>query len=274
MRATLTGAAGALLVGGPTALAFFSGGFFDRPRIVAGLVAWALVILAALLVPRPLPSGFPAALALAALALLTGWTALSITWAPLAARAEADLQRLLLYLGFFIAAVALLRGPRARRWLEPALVLGAFVVVGYGLSERFLPGLVELDRSFAAAGRLEQPLTYWNAFGLLAALGLVLAVRIAGDADRPGPLRGAAAAAGVVLGLGAYLTFGRGALAAVAAGLLVLIALAPDGRFQLLSAAVVAGAAGLAALLATRYPTREDARGGTGRRRRRRGRGR
>ena len=114
---------------------------------------------------------------------------------------------------------------------------------------------MELDRSFAAAGRLEQPLTYWNAFGLLAALGLVLAVRIAGDADRPGPLRGAAAAAGVVLGLGAYLTFGRGALAAVAAGVLVLIALAPDGRFQLLSAAVVTGAAGLAALLATRYPT-------------------
>ena len=255
MRATLTGAAGALLVGGPTALAFFSGGFFDRSRIVAGLAAWALVILAALLVPRPLPRELPGRLALAALALLTGWTALSITWAPLAARAEDDLQRLLLYLGFLIAAVALLRGSRARRWLEPALVLGAFVVVGYGLSERFLPGLVELDRSFAAAGRLEQPLTYWNAFGLLAALGLVLAVRIAGDADRPGPLRGAAAAAGVVLGLGAYLTFGRGALAAVAAGVLVLIALAPDGRFQLLSAAVVTGAAGLAALLATRYPT-------------------
>ena len=145
-------------------------------------------------------------------------------------------------------------------------MLGAFVVVGYGLSERFLPGLVELDRSFAAAGRLEQPLTYWNAFGLLAALGLVLAVRIAGDADRPGPLRGAAAAAGVVLGLGAYLTFGRGALAAVAAGLLVLIALAPDGRFQLLSAAVVAGAAGLAALLATRYPTVKTLVEGPGRR--------
>ena len=127
MRGTLTGAAGALLVGGPTALAFFSGGFFDRPRIVAGVVAWALVILAALLVPRPLPeSSFPAALALAGLALLTGWTALSITWAPARpARAEDDLQRLLLYLGFFIAAVALLRGPRARRWLEPALVLGA-----------------------------------------------------------------------------------------------------------------------------------------------------
>ncbi len=255
MRGTLTGAAGALLVGGTTALAFFSGGFFDRPRIIAALVAWALVILAAVVVARPLPSGLPGRLALVGLALLLGWSALSMTWAPLAGRVEDDVQRLLLYLGAFIAAMALLRGPRARQWLEPALVLGALVVVVYGLSERLLPGLVELDRSFAAAGRLEQPLTYWNAFGLLAALGLVLAVRLAGDADRPGSLRGAAAAAGVVLGLGAYLTFGRGALAAVAAGLLVLIALAPDGRFQLLSAAVVAGAAGLAALLATRYPT-------------------
>jgi O-Antigen ligase len=255
MRATLIGAAGALLVGGPTALAFFSGGFFDRPRIVAGLVAWALVVLAALLIARPLPSRLPGRLALGGLALLVGWTALSFTWAPLAGRVEDDLQRLLLYLGFFAAATALLRGPRARRWLEPSLVLGALVVVSYGLSERLLPGLVELDRSFAAAGRLEQPLTYWNAFGILAALGFVLAARIAGDPDRPGPLRGSAAAAGVVLGLGAYLTFGRGALAAVAAGLLVLFALAPDGRSQLLSVVVITGAVGLAALLASRYPT-------------------
>jgi hypothetical protein len=255
MRATLIGAAGALLVGGPTALAFFSGGFFDRPRIIAGLVAWALVVLAALLVERPLPSRLPGRLALGGLALLVGWTALSFTWAPLAGRVEDDLQRLLLYLGFFAAATALLRGGLARQSLEPSLALGALVVVSYGLSERLLPGLVELDRSFAAAGRLEQPLTYWNAFGVLAALGFVLAVRIAGDPDRPGRLRGSAAAAGVVLGLGAYLTFGRGALAAVAAGLVVLFALAPDGRSQLLSVVVITGAVGLAALLASRYPT-------------------
>ena len=34
----------------------------------------------------------------------------------------------------------------------------------------------------SAAGRLDQPLTYWNATGALAALGLVLCARVAGDA--------------------------------------------------------------------------------------------
>ena len=92
-------------------------------------------------------------------------------------------------------------------------------MVAYGLSERLLPGIVELDRSSAAAGRLEQPLTYWNAYGLVAAIGFVLAVRIAGRPGRaPRRCGRLAAAAGVVIGFAGYLTFARGALAAAAAG--------------------------------------------------------
>src|SRR5215218_10782118 len=154
-RAALAIGAG-VAVAGPTALAFFSGGFFDRPRLIAGIAAWALVLLAALLAPRPLPSFTPGRLALAGLFLLTAWTALSLIWAPLGGRAQDDLQRLLLYLAFFTAALALLRGPVVRRWLEPAVVLGSLTVIGYGLAERLLPGLLEFDRSRTAKGRLEQ----------------------------------------------------------------------------------------------------------------------
>ncbi len=211
--------------------------------------------IAAVLVPEPLPSSVPGRLALAGLLLLTAWTAASVSWAPIGGRAQDDVQRLVLYLGVFIAAVALLRGPLARRWLEPSLALGTLVVVAYGLSERLLPGLVELDRSSAAAGRLEQPLTYWNAYGLVAAIGFVLAVRIAGDLERPQWLRAAAAASGVVIGLACYLTFARGALAAAAAGLLVLVAFAPAGRAQLRVVGIVLAPTFLAALAASRYPT-------------------
>ena len=260
-RAALAIGAG-VAVAGPTALAFFSGGFFDRPRLIAGIAAWALVLLAALLAPRPLPSSTPSRLALAGLFLLTAWTAVSLIWAPLGGRAQDDLQRLLLYFAFFTAAVALLRGPLVRRWLEPAVVLGALTVVGYGLAERLLPGLLEYERSQTASGRLEQPLTYWNAEGAVAAVGLLLAIRIAGDAGRPRALRSAAAAAGVVLGLGVYLTFSRGALAAVAAGMVVLFALAPAARPQLRGAVAVLGAAALAALVASRLPTVESLGGG------------
>jgi hypothetical protein len=249
-----------VLVTGPTALAFFSGGFFDRPRLVAGIVAWALVVVAAVTAARPLPRSVPGRLALAGLSLLTAWTAVSLAWAPLSGRAQDDLQRLLLYLPFFIASVALLRRPLVRRWLEPAVVLGALTVIGYGLAERLLPGLIELDRSRTATGRLEQPLSYWNALGAVAAIGLVLAIRIAGDPERSKWVRGTAAAAGVPLGLGVYLSFSRGALAAVAAGLVVLVALAPEARPQLRSALAILGAAAAAALVASRLPGVESLR--------------
>ncbi len=241
------------LITGPFVLAFFSGGFFDRPRIVAGLVAWALVAVAVLVAPQPLPSSRAGRVALGGLALLCVWTALSIIWSPIAGRAQDDLQRLVLYLGFFIAAIALLRAEQTRRPLEPLLVLGAFVVVAYGLSERLVPDLIELSRSRTSAGRLEQPISYWNALGAVAAIGFVMAVRVSGDVDRPRLVRMAAAASGVTLGLGIYLSFSRGALAAAAAGLLVLLALAPSGRAQLRSALLVSGLAALAALLATAF---------------------
>ena len=240
MSRSLSAAGAAVLIAGPTVLAFFSGGFFDDPRLMAAVVAWALVGLAALVARRPLPRTASGRCALGALALLAAWTALSLTWAPLGTRAEDDVQRILLYLGAFTAAVALFDQPWVRRGLEPLLALGALVVTGYGLVERLLPGLVELDRSRTSDGRLEQPVTYWNAEGAIAALGLVLAVRVAGDPRRPRAIRCVAAAGGVILALTTYLSFSRGALAAVGAGLLLLLALAPDGRAQARAVLVVA----------------------------------
>jgi O-Antigen ligase len=255
MRRALPGVATAVLIGGSTTIAFFAGGFFDRPRLVACAVAWLLVALAALFAARPLPASTPGWMALAGLSLLCAWNALSVSWAPVAGRAEDDLQRLLLYAGTFIAALAFLRDTGVRRWVEPALALGVLVVTLYGLSERFLPGLIELDRSRTGSGRLEQPLTYWNAFGILAVLGLILAMRIAGDRARPAWLRAGAAAAAVPLGLGAYLSFARGALAALAVGTLVLVALAPALREQLWSIVTAIAASGMAAALASALPT-------------------
>jgi hypothetical protein len=258
MRRSVLAVGAAVVIFGPTALAFFSGGYFGPARLIAAITTWALVIVVALMAPRPLPSSTAGRLALAGLTLLTVWTALSISWAPVAGRAQEDLQRLVLYLGFFFAALVLLRGSNVRRWLEPTLVLGTFVVIAYALSERLLPGVVELARSESAAGRLEQPISYWNALGLLAAIGFVLATRVAGDPERERALRAGAAAAAVVLGLGVYLSFSRGALAAVAAGVVFLLALAPRARPQLRAAVAVVGASVVAAFVSTLLPTVES----------------
>jgi len=248
-RATVRSAAAAVLLAGPTVLAFFSGGYFDEARLWAAIGAFALVLVAALVSDAPFPKSWPGRLALAGLAGLTAWTALSINWAPLAGPAFHDTQRLLLYCAALLAAAALLRGWATAEAVEPALAAGTFIVISYGLSGRLLPGLIHLSSSLSAAGRLEQPLTYWNATGALAAIGFVLCARLAGAAERRTITRTLAAAAAVPLGVGVYLSFSRGALAALAAGLLVLLMLAFD-RPQLRAIAITLGGAVLASIAA------------------------
>jgi hypothetical protein len=253
MRRAVLVAATVCLLGGPTVLAFFSGGFFTEPRLIAAIVAWALVLALAIAGERSLPRALPGALALGGLALLTAWTALSIAWAPLAGAAVESVQRLVLYTGALAVAGTALAATRLARAAEPALAAGATVVIGYGLAGRLLPDIVELARSERAGGRLEQPITYWNAEGMLAAVGLVLCARLAGDPSRPRAVRALAAAAAAPLGAGVYLSYSRGAIAAALAGLLVLVAAAPSTA-QLRAAALVLAGGTAAAAIAAAFP--------------------
>ena len=250
-RAALTAATAVALVG-PTALAFAAGGYNDRPRLIAGIVVWSVLAVAVLAGARPLPRRRPGRMALAGLALLAAWTGLSLAWAPLAGPAFHDAQRVVVYLGALAAAAALLYPRAAARAAEPVLAAGTVIVIGYGLSERLLPSAVHLVRTFSAAGRLDQPLGYWNAMGALGALGLVLCARVGGDRTRPDALRIAAAGAAPVLGMGIYLSFSRGALAALAAGLVVLTVLAPTWP-QLRSTVVAVAGGVVAAFAASRF---------------------
>ena len=147
--------------------------------------------------PAPLPRSRAGRLALAGLVLLTALErAVGDVGAAEGAGASRASQRLVLYTGALLVAVGVLRIPRvAARGRAGAGRRRSTVVIGYGLAGRLLPGLVELERSRSAGGRLEQPITYWNAEGALAAMGLVLCARLAGDRTRPGWMRAAAAAA-------------------------------------------------------------------------------
>jgi O-antigen ligase len=247
VRRFALGAGSLLLVLGPTALAFFTGGYFEGPRAVAGLGAWLVVVVAALAGAR-IPRTRWTIVTIAGLVSLAIWTLVSILWAPIASGAYDAGQIALLYVGMLVAASMLLRG-RAVGWVEPSLVAGAVVVIGYGLGNRLLPGLLHYSRSVNAEGRLEQPLTYWNAMGELAAIGLVLAIRIAGDASRPRWLRAIAVSMTAPLGLGLYITFSRGALFACLAGVVALIAIAP--RREQLWAVLRCVVAGVVAALAS-----------------------
>jgi hypothetical protein len=224
---------------GPGVLACFNGGYFDRPRLWAAIAAWALLAVAAVARPRPLPASTAGRLALGGLLALTAWTGLSLTWAPDGSPAGDDLQRLLLYLPYLAAAIAVVR----RRLAEPLLLAAITGACAYGLAERF--GVIDLTPVATAGDRLAYPLSYWNGTGAFAALGLILAAALTGDRARSPALRSAAAASAPPLALTLILTFSRGGLGALAAGLLVLLALAPT-RARIGGVLVVA-AGGLAA---------------------------
>ena len=251
-RAALTAVqAGLLLL--PVVLAFFSGAFFEGARLIAAICAWALLALAALAVPGlPLPGAKPARTALVALAGLAAWTWIAASWSSSPAGADQELELALLYLPALAAGAIAWTDRRAARMVEPALAAGALIVIGYGLSGRLLPGVVHLHATARAGGRLEQPMTYWNATGALAAIGLVLCARVAGDVTRPRALRIAAAAAAAPLGMGAYLSFSRGAIACLLAGLAALVAF-DRSRAQLRAALIALGAGALAGAAAAPF---------------------
>jgi hypothetical protein len=246
MRRPAAHAVQAALLAGPTVLAFFDGGYFTGPRLGALVVTYVLLAGAAL-TSRHRSGPFltrAGAAAVGGLLLLAVWTSLSASWAPVEVAAVDARERAFLYLGAVVAAALAFRDRAAAAWVEPALAGGVVVAIGYGLLDQL--ALVDLADSAAAGGRLYHPLTYWNAEGALAAIGLVLAARLAGTRSRPLALRLAAAAAGPLLGLGVYLTFSRGSLTALGVGLAVLLALTPTWT-QLRSVAIAVEASALAA---------------------------
>lgn len=241
MQSAIRTASAVVLLAGPVLLAFRSGGYFADPRLVAGIVAWILAALAFVTCRRPFPVTAAGRLAVGGLAALTVLVGLSILWAPIAGTAQSDLQRLLLYLGALLAGVALLRGRMGLRTVEPALAAGIVVVIAYALSARLLPGLIDQEASRSAAGRLEQPLTYWNAVGALAAVGFLLALRVAGDRSRERWMSACGAASAVLLALGVYLSFSRGALVALLLGVVVIAVVSRERPQLRVLAAVAAG---------------------------------
>jgi O-antigen ligase len=241
----LLGCARIGLLAGPTILAFFTGGYFTEAQTWAGLVAWLMVAVAVGLRAGPALRTASSWVAIAGMGLLAAWTLASMAWAPIVGNAYHAGQLNVLYTGVLVASCLLLAGTGLRAWVEPGLALGAVIVIGYALSERMVPGLLHFARSVSAEGRLEQPLTYWNAMGELAAIGFVLCARLAGSTHRPPWLSRLALAACAPLGLGLYLSFSRGALYACVAGLVAVFVAAP-ARAQLRAVVLAIVAGGLA----------------------------
>ena len=223
-----------------TPLAATNGGYFPTSWGWAALVPLWVSVLALSLAAEVRLSRLELAF-LAALAALAGWILLSTLWTSSPTATVLEAERALVYPAGVLAALLL-----ARRASASALLGGTWaaitIVCAYALATRLLPDRLGVFDAIAGY-RLSAPVGYWNALGLFAAMGALLALGLAARA-RSLTVRGVAAASTVVLLPTLYFTFSRGAWIALGLGLQAAHAL--DPRRHQLAPAPLAAAPGFA----------------------------
>src|SRR5919201_5134957 len=160
----------AVAVGGIAAAA---GGYFPTSW---GWTALALLWLTALalLLRGAVEVGVPELVFFGALTLFAGWIWLGTTWSESAPASFLEGQRVIVYVAGAACALLLVR-----RRTVPELLAGVLTAItlicGYGLATRLFPNRIGSFDPIAVY-RLEEPIGYWNALGIFAVMGALLAL--------------------------------------------------------------------------------------------------
>jgi hypothetical protein len=253
LDAGLPGTLAMLVPGAMTlALAARSGGFFAG---ATGLAAAEMALLTAVrfaLARKPLVGmNRFLAVAVGAMAALAGWTLLSATWSGSLARALPPFAEAVLYGLALFCFGSFPFNPTRTRTMAYGVAAAIVVVCIAALTARLLPGVIH-DPRLDVEQRLGYPLTYWNALGILACVGLILCFHCAAAARGPWPARVLGAAAVPLVSLTLLYTLSRGAIWSAAAGLVLYLLL---GRPRGALAAALAAGPPTAILLAVATPT-------------------
>jgi O-antigen ligase len=154
-----------LLIGG---LALAGGGFSLSSRHVAGLVVWlvvvGLLVLGAAgrtLLARPFywASGLLLGLAI--------WSAISSLWSGSVELSVTEADRVLVYLGVFLAAFLVAQTSQRRQRFGEGIAIALVLVAILALSTRLLPHVFNLAFDKSSGSRLRYPTGYWNADAIL-----------------------------------------------------------------------------------------------------------
>jgi len=228
------------------ALAFQAGGFFPGAVGLVGAILAGLALVRVTVAQRPFAgwSSLASVVGLAGAA-LASWTLLSALWSGSAGRALPEFDRTLVYVLTFFLLASIARGPRDLTVLLRWVLLAIVAVAVVGVATRLAPDLFPIAPGRAPA-RLAYPLTYWNAMGVICALGVVLALHASCGSQEPLLVRALAGAALPILALGVYFPFSRGGIATAVLGIALYVILAhPRRLLGTLATAVPAAAIAL-----------------------------
>ena len=245
----------ALLVG----LALYEGGFDVEPRHIAGLAAWLVVV--ALLVlgaASAAKRGRPLYVAVGLIGGLALFCALSSLWSGSVELSVIEADRVLVYLGFFLATFLVAQtDQRAQRFAEGIAIAVATMAL-LGLASRLLPHVLEVSHSFGAGARLRYPLGYWNANGAAFGMGVALLLWMSRQSVWQA-LRWLSVALIPTMLLALYFTYSRGGLLSLVIATGTLLVLSRD-RLWLLATLAIGALGALPAVLAGAGPARSGRR--------------
>ncbi len=231
------------------ALSLAEGGFGVTARHIAGLAIWLVIVgllamgaasRSAIAKPFYWAGGLLLAFAL--------FSALSSLWSGSAELSVVEADRVLVYLGVFVAAFLIAQTDQRRQRFGEGIAVAIAVIAVIALASRLLPHAISVGPPLGSGPRLRYPLGYWNADGSLFALGSILLVWVS-RYSLNAILRWLAVALLPIVLVALYFTYSRGGLLALAVGLLAMLVLSHD-RLWLLATVAVGGLAALPALLA------------------------
>jgi len=159
------------------ALALTGGGFSLSSRHIAGLIVWLIVV--GLLVLGVAGRSLLAKPFYWASGLLLGlaiWSAISSLWSGSVELSVTEADRVLMYLGVFLAAFLLAQTNQRRQRFGEGIAIALILLAILALASRLLPHVFDLPFSEAKGSRLQYPLGYWNGDAILFSFAAALCV--------------------------------------------------------------------------------------------------
>lgn len=236
------------------ALAMTGGGFSLSSRHIAGLIVWLLVVVllvlgvagrALLAKPFYWASGLLLGLAI--------WSAISSLWSGSVELSVTEADRVLVYLGVFLAAFLLAQTNQRRQRFGEGIAIALILLAILALATRLLPHVFALSFDESKGTRLQYPLGYWNGDAILFSFAAALAVWMS-RRSLSNALRWFSIGALPAVLLALYFTHSRGGILTLIVGLGTLIVLSRD-RLWYLATLLVAAVLTLPAIAAIHsYP--------------------
>jgi O-antigen ligase len=230
------------------------GGFSVSSRHIAGLAVWLIVV--GLLVLGVAGRTLLAKPFYWATGLLLGfaiWSALSSLWSGSVELSVTEADRVLMYLGVFLAAFLLAQTNQRRQRFGEGIAIALALLAILALATRLLPFLFDLPFDESKGTRLLYPLGYWNGDAILFSFAAALCVWMSRRSVTTA-LRWFSIGALPAVLLALYFTHSRGGILTLVVAAGTLIVLSRDRLWYLATLAIAAVMTVPALLAIQSYP--------------------